>query len=245
MTADKSWRKEHILWPALCFYRSAALVSCVLLACPVAGAPLDADTIVTRMSAAYARVEDYQAKVEITSFEKDGSSEIQKFLYSFRKPLRIRLDFESPHPGMIMIYPDERGKVIVKHSGLLGLMTFHLSPSNRLLKVSPGQRIDQTDMGLLIRNIARSLSDQRRGSADISEEDGYVQIRVVAADHFRPGIVTTYRFLVDKKIWLPTKVEESTPGGRPERIVTFRNLEVNKGIPDGFFREDARVDEFR
>jgi outer membrane lipoprotein-sorting protein len=194
------------------------------------------------MSAAFAGVEDYRAKVEITSFKENGSSEIQRFLYSFQKPLRIRLDFESPHPGMIMIYPDESGKVIVKHSGLLGFMTFHLSPDNRLLQVSPGQRIDQTDMGLLIRNIARSLRDQRRGPVVTSEEDGYAQIRVMAADHFRPGIVTAYRFFVDEKVWLPVKVEESTPGGRPERIITFKNLELNKGFPEGFFREGGRAD---
>ena len=224
-----------------CLSGSMALLFCIVLAYPVVGVAVDTDAIIDMMEAAYANVADYQIKVEIRSFGEDGLSQIEKFLYSFKKPLRIRLDFESPRPGMIMIYPDENGKVIVKHSGFLGLMTFHLSPDNRLLRISSGQRIDQTDMGLLIRNIARSLGDGRRGPAVTSEEHGYVQIQVAAADHFRPGIVTLYRFLIDKKTWLPTKVEESKPDGRQERIVTFENLELNKGIPDGFFREDARA----
>jgi len=102
--------------------------------------------------------------------------------------------------------------------------------------VSAGQRIDQTDLGLLIENIGRSVGSQRRGPVATSEEDGLTIIQTVAVDHFRPEVITAYRFFIDNSLWLPVKVEESTPGGRAERTITFYDLEVNVSIPAGLFR---------
>jgi outer membrane lipoprotein-sorting protein len=207
---------------------------------PAAG--VSAGEIIRNMEKAWAGIDDYRTRVEVTTFADDGSGSVEKFLYSFKKPDRIRLDFEEPHPGLTVIYPDENGKVFVRPSGLARLFTFHLSPESRLLAVSPGQRIDQTDMGRLIRNIARSLTEGRLGRATISEEGGVISIRVLAADHFLAGKATLYRFLIDGKVWLPKGVEEATPSGKMRRIVTFRDLKTNVGIPDDFFRTDGGGD---
>jgi outer membrane lipoprotein-sorting protein len=51
-------------------------------------------------------------------------------------------------------------------------------------------------------------------------------------------VVTLYRFFIDKRLWLPAKVEEFTPDGHPERSITFEDLRTNKGVPDGFFQLD-------
>ena len=67
-------------------------------------------------------------------------------------------------------------------------LKLHLSPDNSLLLVGSGQQIDQTDFGLLIDNISRSLTDQRRGALDITEEVGHVRISVLAENHFRKGL---------------------------------------------------------
>jgi hypothetical protein len=42
-------------------------------------------------------------------------------------------------------------------------------------------------MGLLIRNIAHSLTDQRRGPLEVSEDEKDIRIRILAEDHFRRG----------------------------------------------------------
>lgn len=76
------------------------------------------------------------------------------------------------------------------------------------MEVSPEQRIDQIDLGLLIRNIAHSLTDPRSGQVEVEREDGYIRLRVLADDHFREGIVTRYQFVVDRELWLPVKVQE-------------------------------------
>ncbi len=196
-----------------------------------------ANDLLKKMEAAYARVEDYQMNVEVKNYKNGGSSEIQKFLYTFKKPKWIRIDFESPHSGMILIYPDKDGKVKVESPGLAHIFKFDLSPENPLLRTPFGQRIDQTSLELLIQNISHSLTDQRRGPVHINE-NAHVRIRVLATNHFRKSVVTLYQFFIDKHLWLPVKVEESTPEGQLERTITFRNLRINTGVQDHFFQTD-------
>jgi outer membrane lipoprotein-sorting protein len=212
-------------------------LSCLILSYASAEIPLDTDSLLERMESAYARVKDYQTNVEVRTYKTEGSFETQKFLYIFKKPKWIRLDFESPHSGMVLIYPDKNGKVGVQPPGVAHIFKFHLSSGNPLIMGAFGQRIDQTDLGLLIENISHSLTDQRRGLVEI-EQDGCIRIRVLAVNHFQEGVVTLYRFSIDKDLWLPVKVEESMPDGQLERTITFQNLRINTGVPDSFFQMD-------
>ncbi len=194
----------------------------------------DIENLLEKMEGAYARVNDYQANMEIRTYGEDGSFKTKRFLYTFKKPKRIRLDFESPYAGMIVVYPDQNGKVVLRR-----FFTFHLAPDNYFLRDSSGQRIDQTDMGLLIEKIAQSLTDHRRGPLETTENEKEIRIEVVADDHFRKGVVTRYRFFIDKRIFLPVRVEESTPGGLLERTIVFRSLRTNPEVPDSFFQLDG------
>ena len=200
-----------------------------------AAAP-DAEKLLTQMEEAWSQVKDYRALVEVRTRTADGAFEVRKFLYTFKKPGCIRLDLESPHRGMVLIFPDEEGKVFVRPSGIARLFRFHLAPDSPRLEGASGQRIDQTDLGLLIRNIGHSLTDGRLGPATITREDGRALIRVLAVDHFRQGVATLYRFILDEDLHLPVEVEESTPDGLEERRTTFGDLRLNKGVPDSLFR---------
>ena len=161
------------------------------------------------MEAAYDEVKDYQTEVETILFKEDGSFKTEKSLYTFKKPKWIRLDFVSPHPGMILVYPDRNGKVLMKPQGL-----FHVDVSSELddplLQSPSGQRMDQTDLGLLIKNIRHSVTDQRRGPVSLSEDKNTIQIQVLADDHFREGVETRYQFLISKELRLPVEVDQST-----------------------------------
>ncbi len=196
----------------------------------------DTESLLKKMEAAYGGVRDYQTDLEVRARRRDGSFTTKRILYTFKKPHWIRLDFESPHPGMILVYPDAKGKAVVRPSGWAQFFKLRLAPDSFLLKVSAGQRIDQTDLGLLIRNISDSLTDRRHGQVEVAEDKGHIRIRVLADNHFRDGVATLYRFVIDRKLWLPVMVEESTPDGVLERTVNFRNLRINIGVPDSFFR---------
>ena len=209
------------------------LLACILPSYLYAWSSPDIPTLLNKMEEAYAGVNDYRANMEVRKYQKGGSFETEKFLYTFKKPKWIRLDFESPHPGMILIYPDKNGKVVIRR-----FFTFHLSIDNSLLRVSAGQRVDQTDLGLLIQNISHSLTDRRRGPVEVTEDEGDVRVRALADDHFREGVLTEYQFFIDKNRWLPVRVEESTPDGYLERTIIFRNLRINIDVPSSFFQLD-------
>ena len=193
--------------------------------------------IIVKMEAAYAQVGEYQTETEVSEYRGGQVVETKRFLYTFRKPNHVRIDMESPYPGMILVYPDEDGKVFVKPGGWAGFLKLHLSPDSALLRTGAGQRIDRTDLGLLIRNIAHSLTDRRHGEIKVSGQGGgRVLIEVLAEDHFLAGVLTLYHFSIDKTRWLPMGVKEFTPDGIPKRKVIFRNMRTSIVIPDGFFR---------
>jgi outer membrane lipoprotein-sorting protein len=195
-----------------------------------------APDIIGKMEAAYARVEQYRTETEVRDYRAGQVVETARFVYTFRKPDHIRIDFLSPHRGMTLVYPDEQGRAVVKPGGWLGFLKLRLAPDSARLRSPSGQRIDQTDLGLLIQNIARSLTDRRRGEMKVADQDGRTQIEVLAEDHFLPGVLTLYRFTVDDATWLPVEVQELTPEGVPKRQVSFANLRTSVNAPESYFR---------
>ena len=194
--------------------------------------------ILNNVISSYNQVNDYQVNVEVRTYAEDNSFTAEKFLYTFKKPKQIRIDLETPHPGMILVYPDHNGKVGIKPSGWASFFRLSLAPDSFLLKVSSGQRIDQTDMGLLIENITKSLTDERHSQPEIEEEGEYIRIGVLADNHFRKDVQTRYEFLINKKKWLPVEVTEFTPDGILERRVIFNDLKLNIGVKNSFFQPD-------
>lgn len=200
--------------------------------------------LMAKMKSAYSQVDNYQTETEVTVYREGQVTETERFLYTFKKPNHVRLDMESPYPGMILAYPDKNGKVIAKPAGLAGFLKLHLSPDNALLMTAAGQRIDQTDLGRLIHNISLSISDQRQGELKVYEKDGLVLIEVLAEDHFLAGVSTLYQFSVDKTNWLPVEVKEFTPERTLKRKVMFKNLKTSISIPDSFFRINGGDSEY-
>ena len=193
------------------------------------------ETIIQKMEASYATVADYQSTVEVTSAGQEGSLTREKFLYTFKRPKRIRIDFEVPNPGTVVIYSNKDGKVRVRPWGVKGIFELHLDPDSFLLRLNSGQRVDQTDLGLLIVKIRESMEEHRRGPVELSESESAVEMSVVADNHFRGGVTTRYRFSIDKKTWLPVQIEESSLEGSFERRILFLNLRTNIGVPDSTF----------
>ena len=198
----------------------------------------EAANIIAQMEGAYAAVKEYQTETEVQEYREGRVVETKHFLYTFRKPDHVRIDMKSPYPGMILVYPDKEGKVHVRFGGLAGFLKLRLATDSMLLKNSAGQRIDQTDMGLLIRNMAHSLTDRRRGAIRVAREDGRVHVEVLAEDHFLAGVLTLYRFSIDTTRWLPAEVKESTPAGATKRKVLFLNMRTAPAVPANLFRID-------
>lgn len=194
-----------------------------------------ASGLVEQMRASYAEVKDYRADVVIRRRGVDGAEKIERLTYSFKKPDRIRVDFQSPHKGLVMVHPNEEGKAVVRPFPWAPFLKLRLAPEFSLTVGSAGQRIDQTDMGFLIESIDRSLSARSRGAPVIEESDEAVIIRVLAEDLFRRDRITRYGFRIDKDRWLPVAVAEYAPDGGFRRELRFLELRTNLGISDGYF----------
>jgi len=203
-------------------------------------APPEVASLLNRIEKAYSAVANYQVNVEVRDYRPGENFATKKFLYTFnKKPKRIRLDFAEPYPGMVIVYPDQNGRAVVEPFKGAKFIKLHLSPDNSLLRDASGQTIDRTDLGTLIRNMSRSLTDERRGPVQLDAKDERIEVGVPAADHFREGVTTRYVFIIDKKTWLPAGVEEWAPDGTHRRSIYFRNLRINVDLPHGFFSLDG------
>jgi len=192
--------------------------------------------ILNRVENSYAGIVTYRCLVRVNLYKNGKPGTTKVFWYSFRKPDHIRLDFKTPRTGMIVVFPDPEGKVAIHPPGLFGLFQFHLAEDNPLLRVSPGQAITQTSLGLLIENMGRSIGEDAIGAPEVTSEDrDSVAFQVLAKDHFQPGVSTRYRFRIDKRLWLPDMVEESSPEGIPTRKIHFEELRTDIFMPEDFF----------
>lgn len=212
------------------------LLACAGALCTGGWTDSKSKDLIGKMESRYAETTDYQAEIEVEAFKGNGSVEKKRALYTFKKPDHIRLDLESPHKGTTLVYPDKNGDVMVKPGGFLGFFTLHLDPDNPLLSIAPGQDITQTDIGLLIRNIAHSLTDQRKGAARASCRKDRLYIQVLAQDHFQKGATTLYTFVIDESLWLPVEVQERTAEGVLKKTFVFKNLKLNVPLPKDFFK---------
>ncbi len=215
------------------------LLSLVLIAsapavAPGGGAP-DVPDLVARITASYDQVRDYRMRVRSVVQEGDAPPEETLALYWFQRPDRLRMEFLQPHPGLVLVFPYRDGRVRVRPGGLLRFLKISLDPGSASLQVSPGQRVDQTGLGLLVANVARSLTGARPGSLELSQTADHLVAAVEAENHFQPGVATRYRFWVDRELWLPTRVGEEVPSRRWAREVSFEDLEVNPGLPESLF----------
>jgi hypothetical protein len=197
---------------------------------------MNAKELLDQVEQTYAGVGDYQTLTEVRSYNSRGSVDLKEFTYTFKKPHWIRLDFQKPHSGMVIVYPDENGEAIIRLAALAGFLRLHVAPDNPLLSTGSGQRIDETDLGLLIQNMIRSVTQWRHGAPEVEERGNRILITVLSDNHFRKGLLSLYEFVIDKQLHLPVEVRESTPDGTLERRVIFHNLRTNIGVPISYFQ---------
>jgi len=114
------------------------------------------------MQSACQAIRDYRVLVQVTLPEENAGKQMEEVLYTFKKPKKILMDFRMPRSGTVLVFPDEEGKVLVGPWGWR-FLDIHLARCVLLANPS-GQQIDQTDLGLLIRNIGMSMDDGRRGA---------------------------------------------------------------------------------
>jgi outer membrane lipoprotein-sorting protein len=181
----------------------------------------------------YKKVETYSVTLRS---ESKGSSEVIRYYY--KSPARVRMEFIRPHKGTVLVYDPEKGKVRVRPFGFLKPLVFTFSPDNRIVKSSNGHRVDESDIGALLK-AAKEINDHGRLETLRTEEVGGRDTVVVSVTG--DGGYTVYeeinRYILwlDRELYLPLKAEAYGVEGDLLESVLMDDLEVNIELEEGFF----------
>jgi outer membrane lipoprotein-sorting protein len=114
-----------------------------------------------------------------------------------------------------------------------------MSPENRLIQSTTGQRVDGSDVGALYRNV-QALQEHGETTVAGIETIGRketVHVTVDGEDGYSVGSVHRYQLWLDRETGFPVKVSSHDLAGREIEAVEMDELQVDPGFPDGFFNQ--------
>lgn len=185
------------------------------------------------MEERFAGLKDYRCTVEAQADRpKPGRMLIR---YTFGKPKRIRMDFQHPRRGAVAIFTGGDRVRVRRFRWLPITLTFAVSDPR--MKSPQGHQVNQTDFGSFIEDFTRDAGEGTLTyeGTEVVEGRRTHRIELVRDSH---KAVRDYRRMVvwvDAEGRLPAQVEAfGWDGGRIEKVM-FRNLEVDRGVPDRAF----------
>lgn len=187
------------------------------------------------VSAALKRFEGLEA-YQVTLKSVGGERE-ELIRYYYRKPGFVRMEFEKPFGGAVLVY-DPLAKTARLWPFGLDSISFNLSPDNRLIRSRAGQRVDRSDVGALLLNV-QSLQQNGDTEPDGAEElDGGSahRLTVTGRGGHAVGRVHRYRLWLDRETLFPQKVASFDEAGELIETVTMDAPKFNGAYPDGFFK---------
>jgi outer membrane lipoprotein-sorting protein len=182
----------------------------------------------------YQGINAYQVTVKSVN---GGKTEIMR--YSFKKPGHVRMDFETPFKGAVLIYDPAAKNAKLWPFGHHRFPTLTLSPSNSVIQSSTGQRVDRSDVGVLYRNV-KTL--QEKGKTEIMGMEGIggretLHIAVTGGNDSAVGAVARYQLWLDRSNGFPVKVISYDKNGRVIETVDMNELTIDPEFPTGFFTQ--------
>lgn len=189
--------------------------------------------LLTDAEARFEALHNYE--VTLRSTDAAGAQEVIR--YAYRKPGWVRMDFEQPHRGAVLIYAPDTRRVRLWPFGPGHWPMLDLAPDNPLLRNPRGHRVDRSDVGVLLVNI-RVLSE--RGSTTLLG-DAQLAGRAAAslevtgpADSAADG-VQRYRVWLARGIAFPLRVDSFAADGDLIESVDMSDVRVDVQFPERFF----------
>ncbi|MBI2312370.1 MAG: DUF1571 domain-containing protein [Betaproteobacteria bacterium] len=187
------------------------------------------------VSVALRRFEGLEAYQVTLSSSGDGRDE--RIRYFYRKPGFIRMEFEQPFGGAVLVYDPAAKRARLWPFGLASI-SFNLSPDNRLIRSRTGQRVDRSHVGALLANV-RSLQQDGDTEPDGAEEiGGRSAHRLIVTGRGGHAVerVHRYRLWLDRETLFPLKVASYDEAGALIETVTLDAPKLNGAYPEGFFK---------
>lgn len=154
----------------------------------------------------------------------------------FYKAGFIKMEFIRPFPGIILIYNPVQKEVRLKPLKIAGRI-MSLSPDNPLIRSSAGHRIDESDIGSLLKAIATLQSHGETfisGTQCISGQQ-VLQIRITGSGSFAFRGIHQYDLWLDNNTYLPIKAVSYYPNGDLIEELFLDDLITDPELPDELF----------
>ena len=147
------------------------------------------------------------------------------------------MEFIRPHKGAVLVYNPTKKEVRLRPFGFLKFFVLTLSPESKLLKSSKGHRVNESDIGSLLKIVKRLQSHgiSQKLKADTLGKRHTVLISVEGKGDFAVNGVHLYYLWLDKKTFLPLKTSAYNTQGKLIEEVLMDDLQINIEFPENFF----------
>lgn len=151
----------------------------------------------------YRKVESY--RVTIHSVHAEAEEHLR---YFYQKPGFVRMEFIRPHAGTVLVYSPSTQRVRLWPLGTGRFPELDFSPGNPLVQSSRHQRIDQSDVGVLLDSMQKLRQGGSLGSPHEQALAGrqVLYLSVTGSDHLTVADVHRYELWLDAASLFPVKV---------------------------------------
>lgn len=183
----------------------------------------------------YQKVNSYQTIIKSYVGNKSDSPDIVRYYYS--KSGAVRMEVVEPFNGAVLIYNPTTDLVKLWLFGYGSVPSFSLSPENKWIQSSAGQRVDRSDIGALYEDVVLL---QRQGKTTIvGTETIEKQAALYVVVEGNPGVaiegVSRFDLWFDIQTSLPLKVISYKADGNQIERIEMSEYQVNPDFPRGFF----------
>lgn len=182
--------------------------------------------------ACYRKVESY--RVTIHSVHADAQEHLR---YFYQKPGFVRMEFIRPHAGAVLVYDPSTQRVRLWPLGAGRFPELNLSPTNPLIQSSRHQRIDQSDVGVLLGNMQMLGQGGSLGPTDEQALAGrqLLHLRVTGTGNFTVAGVHSHELWLDAASLFPVKVISRGLQDAMIETVHMEDAEIDVALPMNLF----------
>ncbi len=207
--------------------RTAPVIAAVMAVAGFLTAPSLSWAMTNILNRAIKRYESVESYTVTLRSEKKGGLEVIK--YSYKKPGYIRMEFVTPHHGTVVTYDPGEKKVHVRPFKSLESFYFIFNPSSSIVKSSRGHRVDESDIGTLLKiaaKLGKNGTVENTGSDKINGRLADIVTITGAGGFTVEKDVNQYVLYLERTTGLPIKVESFGVDGEIIERVLMDDLDV-------------------
>lgn len=181
----------------------------------------------------FGALQSYQ--VTLRSTHGAGGQEVIR--YFFCKPGWVRMEFDQPHRGAMLVYAPDNRRVRLWPFGLGHWPALDLAPDHPLLHNPHGHRVDRSNVGVLLGNM---LALRQRGSMSPPDAAEWAGRLATALDITGPaggsaGAVQRYRVWLARDTLFPLRVDSFAANAGLLESVDMGDAQIDVQFPERFF----------